>query len=380
MLRCALCGHEVGGDALRCPKCGGPLQFDYFEGDIQRAPRVWDKFADFFPFKLEKKYSLGEGNTPLIYLRRLSHRLGVEIYAKYEAMNPTWSFKDRGTYLAIHYALLAGYRRVGTVSTGNMGASVAAYASLAGTDAIILTSRKVSQESLIGMELHGANVIVVDGDYGMLYHRALEIGAEKGIYFINSDNPYRVEGYKSISFEIADERDADYIFVPTSSGGLYRGIFKGYMEMRKCGFVERVPQIVCVQASGCSPIYTAYISGAGHVERYRNPHTVAHAIENPYPPSGDAVLKILRANKFPCVAVDDRAILEAQRELASEGLFVQPASASTLSALKQGISEGKIEENSRVVLILTGAGFRNIEHLDIKRRICKLENLERCVK
>jgi len=379
MLYCSKCGREYPDEFLRCPICNEPLQLPYLKGEIERGKRVWERYLEFFPFPLSLRYSLGEGDTPLVYLPNLSKQLNVELYVKNETVNPTWSFKDRGTFTAINYAISSGYKYVGTVSTGNMGASVAAYSSHACVKSFVLLSEDIPQEKLLPIGVYGAKMIKVRGDYGELYYRSIEIGKKLGIYFINSDNPYRVEGYKSISFEIAEELQPDYVVIPTSSGGLFSGIYKGFYELKKSNIIEDMPKLVCAQALGCSPIYTALKEERENIERFENPETIAKAIKNPYPPSGNRVLRILKEGHL-CEAVTDEEILKAQKELAQEGLFVQPASATSLAVVQKLVSENKIEEKSVVVLILTGAGIKTTtSYLPFSTLTCGLDNLSSCL-
>ncbi|MBO8174477.1 MAG: threonine synthase [Thermococcus sp.] len=381
MLRCTACGREY---SLRKPyqrcECGEPLELELFEGFAGIGKSVWERFVQFFPFELDLDLSLGEGDTPLIRARRLSKKLGVQLYLKNETVNPTWSFKDRGTFLGIHRALQLGFDKVGTVSTGNMAASVAAYASRAGLKAYILVSPNIAEEKLKQIAVYGAEVIKVRGDYGKLYYESLKLGQKLGIYFINSDDPFRIEGYKSISFEIVEEIMPDYVIVPTSSGGLIRGIIKGFLELKKSELIDRLPTFVCVQAEGCSPIYRAFVEGREKIERFENPHTIAHAIENPYPPSGNAVLRLLKKLNGICIAVSDEEILEAQRTLAQEAVFVQPASATGIAAVKKLREEGRIKEDEKIVSILTGAGLKTLHQLgrfDVKE--FEMEKLKDCL-
>ena len=381
MLRCTACGRKY---SLRKPyqrcECGEPLEFELFEGFAGIGKTVWERFVQFFPFELNLDLSLGEGDTPLIRARKFSKELGIQLYLKNETVNPTWSFKDRGTFLGVHRALQLGFDGIGTVSTGNMAASVAAYASRAGLKAYILVSSNIAEEKLKQIAVYGAEVIKVKGDYGKLYYESLKLGQKLGIYFINSDDPFRIEGYKSISFEIVEEMMPDYVIVPTSSGGLIRGIIKGFLELKKSGLIDELPMFVCVQAKGCSPIYKAFIEGKDKVERLKNPHTIAHAIENPHPPSGNAVLRLLRKLNGVCIAVSDEEILEAQRMLAQEGLFVQPASATGIAAAKKLGKEGRIGEDAKVVSVLTGAGLKTLHQLEkLKIMECGMEKLEECL-
>jgi threonine synthase len=378
-LLCPICGRRYDEPVQRC-SCGEPVEFETLKGEPYIGKTVWERFYDFWPVEPIMELSLGEGDTPLVK-SKVGKGLGVKLYLKNETVNPTWSFKDRGTFLAMSYAVRANYKTVGTVSTGNMAASVAAYAARSGLKAKILVSESASDEKLRAVGVYGADVIRVKGDYGRLYFESLRLGEKLGIYFINSDNPFRVEGYKGIAFETAEEITPDYVLIPTSSGGLFRGIAKGFIELKESGLIEELPTLITVQAEGCSPICRAFREGKERIERFENPKTIAKAIANPYPPSGNAVLKLLREFNWKCTTVSDAEILEAQRELAGEGLFVQPASATGIAALKKLVESGEIEEGTKVVSILTGSGLKALSHVGGgKIRDCSLENLEKCLR
>ncbi len=352
------------------------MEFEPFSGEPYIGKTVWERFWDFWPIEPVLELSLGEGDTPLVR-SKLGDEFGVRLYLKNETVNPTWSFKDRGTFLALSHALKASYKAVGTVSTGNMAASVSAYASRFGLRAKILVSQSASDEKLKAVSVYGGEVIRVLGDYGRLYFESLAIGEKLGIYFINSDNPFRIEGYKGIAFEIAEEISPDYVLIPTSSGGLFRGIAKGFIELKESELIDELPTLIAVQAEGCSPICTAFREGKARIERFKRPKTIAKAIANPYPPSGNAVLKLLREFGWKCVSVSDEEILEAQRKLAGEGLFVQPASATGVAALRKL----ELPEGARVVSILTGSGLKTPGDVQAgKIKECPLGRLEGCLK
>ncbi len=374
-LKCSICGKTYDKPLQRC-ECGEPVEFELFEGEPYIGKSVWERFWDFWPLEPALDFSLGEGDTPLVK-SRLGDEFGIKLYLKNETVNPTWSFKDRGTFLAMSYALKAGYKAVGTVSTGNMAASVSAYATRFGLKAKILVSEGAGDEKLKAVSVYGGEVIRVHGDYGRLYFESLKLGERLGVYFMNSDNPFRIEGYKSIAFEIAEELTPDYVLIPTSSGGLFRGVAKGFIELYKSGLIEGIPKLIAVQAEGCSPICMAFREGREKVERFENPRTIAKAIANPYPPSGNAVLKLLREFGWGCVSVSDDEIRKAQERLAREGLFVQPASATGVAALKKL----NLPEGAKVVSVLTGSGLKvlgDVPKRDIKE--CPLEGLENCLR
>ncbi len=375
MLQCTKCGRKypLEKHQQRCPLCNEPLEVVAQRGKIREGKRVWDRFRDFYSYmNLDMKYSLGEGDTPLILSESLSQEFKAEIYFKNETVNPTWSFKDRGTFVALNRALSLGFDKIGVVSTGNMAASVAAYGARAGVKTFVLLSSTVSQEKISQIGIYGAKMFLIDGDYGALYFESLKIGERLGIYFMNSDDPFRIEGYKSIALEIGE---IDYVIIPTSSGGLLRGIMKGFLEMKESGLIDRLPVPIAAQASGCAPICRAFREG-GDVRRMENPATIAHAIENPYPPSGNAALRLLRRYDGRCVALDDEDIIRARRKLAKEGIFVQPASATAPAALEKL----KDLKGKRIALILTGSGLKTkgIEYIS-QIPICKIENIEGCM-
>ena len=377
---------------LRCDVCNEPLEVEKVTtGRIKKGgalnQTILERYADFFPFtKIDKAISLREGFTPLVRSASLASELGIKsIFFKNESQNPTWSFKDRGTVVGIQHAISLGFEKIGTVSTGNMAVSVAAYGAKAGFKTFILGSANLSPEKLNAIAIYNPVLIKVDGDYAKLYFDSLEIGKQHSIYFINSDVPFRVEGSKTSAFEICEQMNfevPDYVVIPTSSGGNIRGILKGFDEFRLCGLINRVPRMICAQASGCSPIYNAYHSNAEVISRVENPHTIAHAIENPYPPSGNEVLRKIRENGGTFVAVTDEEILQAQKTLARVGIFAQPAAAVPLAAVKKLGEENLFNEEDTVVCVVTGGGLKDtavFENHDLKILSSRLENLNELI-
>jgi len=376
----------------RCDICHEPLEVARTtRGKINKGnilnQTILERYADFLPLsEIDTATSLHEGFTPLVSSSRLSSELGIKnILFKNESQNPTWSFKDRGTVTGIHHAIRLGYKRIGTVSTGNMAVSVAAYGAKAGLKTFILISTSLPSEKLNPIAIYEPILLRVDGDYGKLYFDSLDIGRQKDIYFINSDAPFRVEGYKTAAFEICEQMNfevPEYVVVPTSSGGNMRGILKGFEEFRLCGLITKVPKMVCAQAIGCSPIYNAYISNAEVISRVENPHTIAHAIENPYPPSGNEILRRVKENGGTFVAVMDEEILQAQKQMARIGIFAQPDSAVPLASVKKLREQNLIGENDTVVCIVTGGGLKDtavLEKHDLRIVSCRSENLNKMI-
>jgi threonine synthase len=376
--RCDLCNEPLEVELLSCGKIteGNPL-----------TQSTLERYADFLPFaSLDRDISLGEGFTPLVQSESLAEKLGIgELHLKNEAQNPTWSFKDRGTVAGVQHARKLGYKRIGTVSTGNMATSVAAYARKAGMEAFIFVSKNIAAEKINPIAIYQPNLIRVDGDYGNLYYESLKIGKANQVYFINSDATFRVEGSKTIAFEICEQLQfnmPDYVIVPTSAGGNLRGIEKGFREFKACGLIDKVPKIICAQASGCSPIYNAFQANQEEISRVIDPHTIAHGIENPFPPSGNQVLRLLKENGGFAVAVPDNETIKAQALLAEIGLFGQPESAVPIAAIQKLRSENRLTGKERIVSIISGSGLKFTEafmHHTLTSIECKLEDISRYI-
>ncbi|MBO8181498.1 MAG: pyridoxal-phosphate dependent enzyme [Archaeoglobus sp.] len=373
-LICTYCGKDYPLDQpyQRCEDCGEPLELEHSKGNLRGDSSIWRRYAEFYPFldqKLAERLTLGEGNTPITISEKLSEELSNVVYLKDETQNPTWSFKDRGTLIGVIRAIQLGFRKIGTVSTGNMAASLSAYGAKAGLESIILVRPDIPEEKIYPIVVYGSRLIEVEANFGEIYWKSLELGKKVGIYFINSDDPFRVEGYKTIGFEIGEwmleggkesgkdgkDGEIDYIVVPTGSGGLLRGIMKALFEMKSSGIISKIPKFISVQAEGCSPIAKAYEEGNDRIEPIKEPKTIAGAIADPSPPSGNEVLRKLKKHGR-VLAVSDREILEAQRMLARSGIFVQPASATTIAAIRKLKDEGY--EDMKFMCILTGAGIK----------------------
>ncbi len=313
--------------------------------------------------RVNQDLSLGEGDTPLIRLKNVEKKYRLPaLYAKNETVNPTHSFKDRGTALAVQKAISLGIARIGTVSTGNMAASTAAYGAKAGLETLVLVKEDTPQEKLQSIGMHKARLIKVKGDYGELFRKSMAIGPRVGTYFMNSVDPFRIEGYKVTGFEIffqLGQKIPDYIFAPVSSGGHLIGIIRAFLELKQEGYIRKYPHFVGIQAKGCSPIARAFQTGQNTVKRIKKADTIAHAISNPAPPAGNLLLRLIRETGGTLLSLPDEDILAAQRGLAElEGLFVQPASATTLGGLIEFGKKHKIETASGAVLILTGSGWK----------------------
>ena len=384
LLRCRTCGAEYGADqpAFRCA-CGEPLDLECPGSGIDANEKCQSRrYARFFPFEADEWRSLGEGGTPLVTVEPLAGELGLaEVAVKNESANPTWSFKDRGTAACIAHARALGYAKVGTVSSGNMAASVAAYAAAAGMEAFILVKGNVADEKLAPIAVYGPRLLRVAGPYDALYSESLRLGAERGVYFMNSDAPFRVAGSRTIAYEIAEARGfrvPDWVIVPTSAGGNLRGIVNGFEDLLRAGLTEKLPRFICAQAAGVSPIVAAFAAGAARISRAPDAETIAHAIDNPFPPSGNRVLAELRRLGGAAMTAEEGEIVRAQADLARCGLFGQPASCVPLAVLRRARAAGVVAEGESAVLVMTGGGLKYAAALGAHRlewRDCDLASL-----
>jgi threonine synthase len=393
---CLVCGPVASRDPYSpfCPGCGEPLFIIPAVRSGKKVihedrPLALERFADFLPLDgIDPGLSLGEGLTPLVRLERTASAMGLSsVYAKNEAQNPTGSFKDRGTAVAVQKAVSLGFKRIGTVSTGNMAASTAAYGARAGLETVVLLKEGTAMTSLKTAGIHNPRLVAVEGDYGSLFRASLDIGKRLGISFMNSIDPYRLEGYKLTAFEIylqMGRRSPRFLFVPLSSGGHLLGLMRAFEDLEREKLIAAYPTFVGVQAQGCAPLATAFAGGLDGYERPAEVRTIAHAISNPTPPAGNAVLRLIRDRKGILLAVTDEEMLDAQRELAAaEGLFCQPESATTLAALKKLVAAGRIVEKSGdAVLVLTGSGLKTphlLESVPVEVHRIPLSGLESCL-
>jgi len=390
-LECLFCARKylLNVFEIFCPVCHEPML-------VSSTPRKrsfaldrslsLEKYQSFLPLAhVDKTLSLGEGDTPLVPLERVSRRHHLPpLYAKNETVNPTQSFKDRGTAVAVQKAVALGIKSIGTVSTGNMAGSTAAYGAKAGLTTIVLLKEDMPSAKIRAAGIYGPILVKVRGDYGELFAASLEIGRKQGIYFMNSIDPLRIEGYKVTGYEIFRQlggRVPRYLFVPVSSGGHLIGLMRAFLELREEGLAAELPVLVGVQAKGCSPVARAFAGGRTRYSRFRRAETIAHSISNPAPPGGNLVLKLVRENKGLVMAVTDVEILAAQRELAEqEGIFADPASATVLAALIKFSRRQRLGLRDEVVLVITGSGLKSMESMncqDIQVHQTSLSRLEK---
>ena len=317
-----------------------------------------DKYRDRLPVHDDTRIiSLGEGNTPLIRLHNIPNHIGkdVDIYVKYEGLNPTGSFKDRGMTMAVTKAVEEGSKAIICASTGNTSAAAAAYAARAGITAFVLIpDGKIALGKLAQAMMHGAVVIQIKGNFDVGMQLVKDVGEQAPVTIVNSINPFRLQGQKTAAFEILEELGAapDFHCIPVGNAGNITAHWMGYTEYHENGIVNSRPQMVGYQAAGSAP----FMRG----KMVDDPETVATAIRIGHPQSWDKAWVVQKESNGWFDECIDEEILAAQKLLAEkEGIFCEPASAASLAGAIKDINSGKIPEGSKIVCTLTGHGLKD---------------------
>ena len=300
--------------------------------------------------------TLREGGTPLVHSEQLSAETGCDVWLKYEGANPTASFKDRGMTLAISKAVEAGSKAVVCASTGNTSASAAAYAAKAGlTCAVLVPKGKVALGKIAQTLVHGARVLEVDGNFDASLELAQDLADHYPVTLVNSVNPFRLQGQKTLAFEVCDAlgRAPDLHCVPDGNAGNISSHWMGYSEYLADGVIAEPPQLFGFQAQGAAPLVL------GHP--VRNPQTIATAIRIGNPASWEKAVAAAKESEGGIFAVTDREILGAYKRVAHEGLFAELASAASVAGLLHLAAEGQLARGGTVVCVLTGHGLKDPE-------------------
>ena len=365
MISCVSCKEKYENDEIiyNCKKCGSVLEVlqdvevskDVFEC---RKDTLW-KYKEFMPVDEEKIVSINEGGTPFCKCDQLSKELDVELFVKVEGSNPTGSFKDRGMSVGMTKAMELCVDTVGCASTGNTSASLAAYAARAGLRCIVLLpSGKVALGKLAQAMFHGAEVLSVNGNFDEALETVTQLALEKQLYLLNSINPYRLEGQKSIGFEIVHDlgwESPDRIILPVGNAGNISAIWKGITEFYNAGYMKEKPMMTGIQAEGACPIVNAFRKKSKDMIPVENPETVATAIRIGAPVSSIKALGAIYDSNGFAETVTDEEILNAQKELAQkEGIGIEPASAASIAGLKKLRANGEIDKGEKIVCVVTG--------------------------
>lgn len=367
MLRCTACGagHHADMATLACRECSSPLQVEYQERAERHAPPGGSNAGDIpLPFHgSESGVSLGEGDTPSVKLSRSGELLDLnELYAKLEFLNPTGSFKDRGTAVMMFVAKENGVTEIVEDSSGNAGASVAAYAARAGIKAHIFAPATAPAAKLRQIKVYGAEVHAIPGSREDTTAAAVAYYRERGlVYASHALSPYFLEGTKSFAYEVAEQFGSalpDHIVLPVGNGSLLIGAWIGFQELRDAGRVAKAPRLHCVQTRAVMPIASAYQKTAWSVGDAGA--TVAGGIAVAAPARQREILEVLRDTHGVAVAVEEDDILRWKERLARrEGIFAEPTSAAAFAGLEQLVSQGTVAAEDRVLVPVTGFGLKD---------------------
>lgn len=365
MIKCVSCGAEYPNDEIRytCDKCGSILEV-VIDVDVSkdifscRKDTMW-KFKEFLPVDFDKVVTLQEGGTPFCKCDNLGKELGIDLYVKVEGSNPTGSFKDRGMSVGTTKAKELGVHNVGCASTGNTSASLAAYSARAGMNCIVLLpAGKVALGKLAQAMFHGAKVLSVKGNFDEALESVTELALRGELYLLNSINPFRLEGQKTIGFEIVNDlgwQSPDRIILPVGNAGNISAIWKGISEFYDAGFIEDKPMMTGIQAEGACPITNAFRKKSMEMIPVENPETIATAIRIGAPVSSIKALNAIYDSNGYSETVSDDEILDAQKLLArKEGIGVEPASAASIAGLKKLVETGIIDKGEQIVCVVTG--------------------------
>ena len=379
-LECAACQlrHEARRLHNLCRECGKPLLVRY---DLEAAARsltkeslasrradLW-RYREVLPVENDDNIiSLGEGWTPLLPAPNLGKLVGIDkLYIKDESQNPTQSFKARGMSAAVSMAKELGAQKLAVPSAGNAAGALAAYAARAGLECFIFMPRDTPRANVIECEQTGAHVTLMDGlitDCGAEVARRKE--AEGWFDVSTLKEPYRVEGKKTLGYELAEQLDwtlPDVIVYPTGGGTGLIGMWKAFDEMEQMGWIgSKRPRMVTVQASGCAPIVRAFEEGKRFADEFPNANTVASGLRVPRAIGDFLILDAIRDSGGTAIAVTDEALIDATREIgAAEGVFCAPEGAACLPALRKMLEAKEVETSEMVVLFNTGAGVKYLE-------------------
>jgi threonine synthase len=378
-LECSVCTRKYEARKVRnlC-ECGGPLLVRYdlaslkaawSRDSLQTAPNSMWRYAPALPVESDDDIiSLGEGMTPLLTARRTGKRIGANhLLIKDEGLNPTGSFKARGLSCAVSMCVELGLRRLAIPSAGNAASALAAYAAAAGIEANIFMPQDVPQSNFIECKAYGARVTLVDGLISDCGRIVAERKQAEGWFEISTlKEPYRIEGKKTMGYEVAEQLNwelPDAIFYPTGGGVGMIGMWKAFQEMEAMGWIgPKRPKMIAVQAEGCQPIVRALREGADVSRFWDGASTVASGLRVPKPLGDRLTLQAVRESHGTAIAVSDEMLIDAGIRLAEEeGLFAAPEGAACVAAAERLITEGFLKPDEKLVIYNTGSGLKYLE-------------------
>jgi threonine synthase len=377
-LRCRECAREFAiAPIFTCEWCFGPLEVVYDYDAIAKSTSresiaagplsIW-RYADLLPVERDSAIDLGAGFTPLVRADRLAEELGLgEVWLKNDTRNPTNSFKDRVTAVALSKALEFGFKTVACASTGNLANSVAAHAAHAGLRSYVFIPSDLEAGKVVTTSVYGGNVVAVNGNYDDVNRLCAELASTYEWAFVNVNmRPFYAEGSKTLAFETAEQLDwqtPDHVVVPVASGSLLTKIHKGFHELFRVGLLDSEPQVRVsgAQAEGCSPVARAFAEGSDTIRPVK-PSTIAKSLAIGNPADGYFALDTVRDTGGGFASVTDDEIVEGMRLLArTEGVFGETAAGVTVATLVKLARDGVIRPDERVVVYITGHGLKTLD-------------------
>jgi len=389
VLHCSRCRKDFSAREViwSCPDCGSMLEMvpsphisdprrrtRLLEAAVEAGhpPGIW-RFGPMMQVDATRPVSLGEGNTPVVKLENLGRRMGIpHLHAKLEYLAPTGSFKDRGTSAMVTQARALGVGRIVEDSSGNAGASFAAYCAAAGMAATIFVPASAPRAKKAQIACYGAEVVEVQGSREAVTEAAMaRCRQEDGAYYASHNwNPFFLEGTKTFAYEVAAQFDFDppeHVIMPVGNGSLFLGAWRGFGELRGMGLLERIPKLSIAQAQGCMPIVDAHRRGLDKPVAIPTSPTVAGGISIARPSRGALILRAIRESGGSGAAVTDAEILEYQRALAStDGILCEPTSAAAVAALAHLARRGFFGRDERVLVAITGSGLKDPGALEMR--------------
>ncbi len=377
-LRCKECKTTYPLDARYvCELCFGPLEVAYaprtdadpaaLRRRIQAGPHSLWRYSDFLPVQAPARNTLPAGWTPLLRADRLAEQLGLrEVWVKNDAANPTHSFKDRVVSVALARARELGFQTVACASTGNLANAVAAHASAAGLESYVFVPFDLEEQKVLATGVYGTNLVSVRGNYDDVNRLCTELAGEHEWAFVNINmRPYYSEGSKTLAFETAEQLGfelPDRVVCPIASGSLFTKIARGFEEWLEVGLLEgELPTFHGAQATGCSPVATAYEAGHDFCRPVK-PDTIAKSLAIGNPADGPYALDLARRSGGSIEAVTDDEIREGIKLLArTTGIFTETAGGVTVAVLAKLAARGEIDPGDRVVVYITGEGLKTLD-------------------
>ncbi|MBB4303852.1 threonine synthase [Rhodobium orientis] len=376
-LRCTACGRDtdIADVPSLCPSCGEILDLHIAprerEPEVAKPVGLW-RWADHLPHcRPEHRISLGEGQSPLLAAPRLAGDLGLKnLWIKNDSIMPTASFKDRAVALAT--SLARNYGRPGLVlsSSGNAGASGAAYAARAGLPLVVFVPASAPEAKLRQIAAAGARLVTIDGKTSDCCRLADELARARGWVNLTTTyhNPYGVDAYATLAYETV-RLDPDVVLLPVSSGPILAGIMKGYARLKAAGTITRIPRPIAVQSAACAPIVRAFETG-GAIEPWDHQPTIASALNDTlagYEHDGDYTLSWIRRHNGAAAAIDDDTVRAGVRKLArTEGILVEPSAAVPIAAIPTLIERGLISRDERILAVATGHGLKDLSWVEVE--------------